>query len=101
MTGKSFWNINSSAQQSSSTGTKVTFLNVPPTFNSTLMDANGNSYVGTDSGTVYKLAPGFSSWTYAQLGTYTGQVSLTPTTNNVGVTATVKVNDVTYTFNVQ
>ncbi len=101
MTAQSFWNINSSAQQTSSNGSKVTFLNVPPSFNSTIMDANGNTYVGTDSGTVYKLAPGFSSWTYTSLGSYTGQVSLTPTTNNLGATATVVNNGTTYTFNVQ
>lgn len=87
---QSFWNTTISTTQTSSTlGGSVTFSNVPTGVNTIYTDNNNNVYVGTLTGSVYKLTSGFTQWTSTTLTSgITGPVTVTATTTGTGATAT-------------
>ena len=87
---QSFWNTTISTTQTSSTlGGSVTFSNVPTGVNTIYTDNNNNVYVGTLTGSVYKLTSGFTQWTSTTLTNgITGPVTVTATTTGTGATAT-------------
>jgi|GEM_PF-2497874 len=87
---QSFWNTTiSTPQTSSSLGGSVTFSNVPNGVNTIYTDNNNNVYVGTLTGSVYKLTSGFTQWTSTTLTSgITGPVTVTATTTGTGATAT-------------
>lgn len=87
---QSFWNTTiSTPQTSSSLGGSVTFSNVPTGVNTIYTDNNNNVYVGTLTGSVYKLTSGFTQWTSTTLTSgITGPVTVTATTTGTGATAT-------------
>lgn len=87
---QSFWNTTiSTTQTSSSLGGSVTFSNVPTGVNTIYTDNNNNVYVGTLTGSVYKLTSGFTQWTSTTLTSgITGPVTVTATTTGTGATAT-------------
>jgi len=98
-TGTSFWNATSSTAQTSTSGsTTVTFSNVPATVNSSFIDNNGNEYVGTTTGSVYKLANGFYQWTNTSLTGATSAVYLGPTSTGSGVVATTVIGGTSTAF---
>lgn len=91
----SFWNVTINTKQySSSTNSSIVFNAVPTKVFSMLADNNLNVYVGTTDGKVYKLANGFTTWSNAVvLSGVSGKVSLSPSSNGVGVIATGNTSD--------
>lgn len=87
---QSFWNTTISTTQTSSTlGGSVTFSGVPTGVNTIYTDNNNNVYVGTLTGSVYKLTSGFTQWTSTTLTNgITGPVTVTATSTGTGATAT-------------
>lgn len=87
---QSFWNTTiSTTQTSSSLGGSVTFSNVPTGVNTIYTDKNNNVYVGTLTGSVYKLTSGFTQWTSTTLtSAIAGAVTVTATSTGTGATAT-------------
>lgn len=86
----SFWNVTINTRQySSTTGSSIQFSGAPNNSYSMLTDKNLNVFIGTNDGKVYKLANGYTTWsTPVALVGVSGKISLSPTSDNIGVIAT-------------
>ncbi len=102
-TGNGFLNTTSGAEQTTTNGTtKVTFTNVPSTsaIYSSYVDAAGNVWVGTNSGSVYVLRTGATAWTNTALTGATGAVTIETNGGTSGATATSLIGGATQSFSV-
>ena len=100
-TGNGFLNTTSGAEQTTTNGTtKVTFTNVPSTsaIYSSYVDAAGNVWVGTNSGSVYVLRTGATAWTNTALTGATGAVTVQTNGGTSGATATSLIGGASKSF---
>lgn len=89
-TGSGFLNTTSGAAQTTTNGTtQVTFTNVPTpsAIQSSYVDASGNVWVGTTTGSVYVLRTGATAWTNSALSGQSGAVTVKYNGSTSGATA--------------
>lgn len=98
---QSLWNVTSPNQQISGNGTKLTFTNVPPTIASMYVDKNNTLFVGTNTGSVYKLSDGFTKYISTQLDRATNSVHLSATNSGIGALASTTIDGSIKVFTVK